>query len=214
MHKSRTAWTGKLCSFEGCNRPHYAKDLCRPHWKQQADNQPLRPIRKYQRNKIEYAEAIRLGEFECHTCRTIKSLDQFYKNGNRYNVNCKRCHQDKVVARAFNFPNLASLHKFRNEHRNTCAICGRVDDEKGSKRFAIDHDHTCCSTAGRSCGKCIRGLLCVSCNAGLGGFRDNIELLAKAIDYLRSHSERSERIGFLDGLPLQEADSTQIKDDD
>jgi hypothetical protein len=28
----------------------------------------------------------------------------------------------------------------------------------------VDHDHACCQKKNRSCGKCIRGLLCHTCN--------------------------------------------------
>lgn len=67
-----------------------------------------------------------------------------------------------------------------------CAICETKDS--GARRFSIDHDHTCCP--GKiTCGKCIRGLLCHNCNTSLGGFRDEIELLDKAIKYLIKHKE-------------------------
>lgn len=59
-----------------------------------------------------------------------------------------------------------------------CFICGRVD-----KKMHIDHDHACCA-GHRSCGKCVRGALCVRCNIGLGIFGDSLEGLSKAVAYL------------------------------
>lgn len=64
-----------------------------------------------------------------------------------------------------------------------CAICGKQC--KSGRRLAVDHDHNCCPGK-RSCGKCIRGLLCGVCNPGLGYFQDDIDLLEKAINYMRS----------------------------
>jgi len=64
-----------------------------------------------------------------------------------------------------------------------CAICQDKFNGvlTGGKSFdgkaCIDH----CHTSGR-----VRGLLCSKCNTGLGGFRDNIESLQRAIDYLQS----------------------------
>lgn len=46
-----------------------------------------------------------------------------------------------------------------------CAMCAKPPAD--ARRFAVDHDHRCCP--GReTCGKCIRGLLCTSCNNHLG----------------------------------------------
>lgn len=68
-----------------------------------------------------------------------------------------------------------------------CAICynpiPNALNEEGRDMAYVDHDHRCCS-GDKSCGKCIRGLLCRSCNAGLGHFRDNVDMLMNAIDYL------------------------------
>jgi hypothetical protein len=74
-----------------------------------------------------------------------------------------------------------------NAQGGVCAICGQpetaLDQNSEVKALAVDHDKRCCP--GRtSCGACIRGLLCLYCNHGLGRFRDNPVLLAAAIRYL------------------------------
>ena len=61
-----------------------------------------------------------------------------------------------------------------------CAICGSPG---GERQLAIDHDHTT---------NRIRGLLCTSCNAGIGQFKENPELLQKAIDYLTQEASGAE----------------------
>ena len=55
-----------------------------------------------------------------------------------------------------------------------CAICKETCAVYG--RLCVDHDHTT--------GK-IRGLLCNHCNTGLGKFKDKVELLDVAIEYLK-----------------------------
>lgn len=63
-----------------------------------------------------------------------------------------------------------------------CAICRTADP--GWASFAVDHDHACCSGT-RSCGRCVRGLLCRACNQALGSFGDNPERFEAAASYLR-----------------------------
>jgi hypothetical protein len=53
--------------------------------------------------------------------------------------------------------------------RATCQICFVAPVH------VVDHDHSCCGLA--SCGKCVRGLLCRSCNGVIGGTRDSIGAL-------------------------------------
>jgi len=41
----------------------------------------------------------------------------------------------------------------------------------------------------KSCGKCTRKLLCKHCNAGLGYFKDNENILLKSVEYLKSYKK-------------------------
>lgn len=38
----------RTCSFDGCDRPHYGRGLCRSHWKQQRRTGKLGPLRRYE----------------------------------------------------------------------------------------------------------------------------------------------------------------------
>lgn len=61
-----------------------------------------------------------------------------------------------------------------------CFICGAL------AHLCIDHDHRCCLSAPRqsafSCGECVRGLLCVSCNNFVGALEG--AHVTAAFDYL------------------------------
>lgn len=62
---------------------------------------------------------------------------------------------------------------------NKCAICGTVSEENNHGHLYVDHDHLT---------KKVRGLLCRACNSALGLFRDNIEILEKAKQYLKDQT--------------------------
>jgi hypothetical protein len=61
------------------------------------------------------------------------------------------------------------------DQRGLCAICL----ERAPTQ--VDHDHT----TGH-----VRGILCGGCNAGLGQFREDPEIIRRAIDYLNRHRAR------------------------
>ena len=68
------------------------------------------------------------------------------------------------------------LNLFEKQNQK-CAICGKKIKlgGVGSNCAYVDHNHTT---------KKVRGLLCSGCNMGLGGFKDSIENLLLAINYI------------------------------
>lgn len=60
------------------------------------------------------------------------------------------------------------------DQNGVCAICKKVP-----YKWHIDHDHTTNE---------IRGLLCPTCNKGLGMFKDNIAVMQAAVEYLKRYT--------------------------
>lgn len=56
-----------------------------------------------------------------------------------------------------------------------CAICGTSEPGGGNAYFHIDHDHETGA---------IRGLLCKSCNLGIGHARESVDILMAMAAYL------------------------------
>lgn len=56
----------------------------------------------------------------------------------------------------------------------SCGMCHGPFAEGGS--IFVDHDHACRPGGKRSCGKCVRGLLCLTCNTALGHIERKSEL--------------------------------------
>ncbi|WP_086847030.1 endonuclease domain-containing protein [Amycolatopsis kentuckyensis] len=71
-----------------------------------------------------------------------------------------------------------ALRSLRAKQGDSCAICARSDGA-----LVVDHDHSCCPGS-KTCGKCVRKLLCASCNSGLGFFFDNPTTLRLAASYI------------------------------
>ena len=86
-----------------------------------------------------------------------------------------RSHTSRFVSRGISYEYFKQLVA---DQDGRCAICGR--DEQDLK---IDHAHGHCAGI-NGCKDCIRGLLCSTCNTGLGKFGDDVFLLKRALDYL------------------------------
>lgn len=149
----------------------------------------------------------------CTDCRQVKPLDHFHKNGTTTRSKCRECRQAinrrnrgfrSDYFKRYREANRERLNERKREEHlrakygitsaqytalhisqgGACAICGGTNN---GRRLNVDHDHSCCPGQ-KTCGKCVRGLLCVNCNRALGLFQDRPESLEKGAAYLRSCS--------------------------
>ncbi|UUU37110.1 endonuclease VII domain-containing protein [Streptomyces sp. CA-210063] len=172
------------CNIEGCADRHYALGWCKKHhgrFRKHGD--PTKYL-----VKVEKKRNLEDGRRLCSACRRYLTVDQFTGTTERRNTYCIRC----SVLRNYGMNHWDYIIMLISQGMG-CAICGTRDPGYGKKSFAVDHDHACCSierpvNSKRTCGKCVRGLLCDSCNTGIGRFNDNPDALRIAANYLEARS--------------------------
>ena len=127
----------------------------------------------------------------CKTCwpKQHAATNRVWRLANR-----DRC-RDWALQRLGDFT-LADYNKLKKIQGGVCAICGvtPILDE----RLRVDHDHSCCPAKSRSCGKCVRGLLCSLCNLMIGYANDDTERLRRAIEYLEKSRNASAPVRMQD----------------
>lgn len=135
------------------------------------------------------------GKSNCKTCKQDKLISEFHIAKHRpsgYNSSCKDCDKERMKNWRCNNVKAIRESRARKEFNlsksqydllmstSNCQICN-----KEFKPLSIDYrndrniDH--CHETG-----VVRGVLCNSCNTGLGKLGDNIEGLEKALNYLKS----------------------------
>jgi hypothetical protein len=119
----------------------------------------------------------------CIHCKIEKDIFNFYSNGStKIRSECKDCTKARPKATTYNVP-LSFLEEMWERQDKGCAICHK---KSSMIRLSVDHDHKCCpyDKNSKKCGKCVRGLLCNSCNTGIGVLQENVEILDRAAKYL------------------------------
>lgn len=117
----------------------------------------------------------------CLTCGTWKPWSCFTRDPRRASgktSNCMECAYWRTVKSIYGITR-AEWEWLRDNQDGCCALCHREDQSK----LAVDHDHACCGKS-RACKKCIRGMLCRTCNRMLGHVESKPRLATRFADYL------------------------------
>jgi len=124
----------------------------------------------------------------CGTCGVEKNDEDFHWKvfNSRRSNKCKQCakeykakyykaNTDKIKAqtKAWREENGKAGARYRLSNKEFAELFDRFDGKCWLCRLreakVIDHDHACCP-GDWTCGKCVRGALCVGCNTRLGWY--------------------------------------------
>lgn len=144
-----------------------------------------RPSSRHRLTRLDKGKPMGPGNFEWREKHITRSNDETpeeyqkrFQKARRINTGSGLWEND--LRRKYGI-GLNDLRAMAEAQGHKCAICGNPETEMRNgvtRHLAVDHDH--------ATGK-IRDLLCQSCNTGLGKFKDDTEILAKAIAYLIKH---------------------------
>jgi hypothetical protein len=123
------------------------------------------------------------GFRRCRSCvkHWNKQADALRKRGPRHNKHGKRQHLRYLYTLS-----QEQYDALAAEQNHKCKACGVNVDITSNNNLQVDHDHSCCNGP-KSCGKCIRGLLCATCNKILGFCKDSTEHLKQLIVYVENY---------------------------
>lgn len=173
--------TNKCIGPECDNKPK-ALGLCTGHYGQKRRGQiPLTPLREKTRSDIRDE----WGHKKCAGCKEWQPIENFWNVSNPHsrdglNSSCKTCERSRMIERRYNIT-AKQYDELMEKQGGVCAICQR---DPGENNLAVDHDHSCCPDRKKSCGYCVRGLLCSDCNGAIGMLQESPLIFARALSYL------------------------------
>jgi len=118
----------------------------------------------------------------CNICHKLLNTTEFAKNQNAKNNRSVRrpsCQECRKKLEGVNLALKAKREWSKKKPQNKpfeCPICGKRTIAGITSKVVLDHDH-------RS-GK-VRDWICDSCNTGIGRFKDDVELMKKAIRFIK-----------------------------
>lgn len=176
----------RSCSFAGCANRAQVYGLCGSHDRQRKKGRKLAPLTQ----QFSSSDRDEQGRKYCGTCQAWRHEDSYPVNTSRadgLSGQCKRCHSDGDLRRKYGIT-FDQYEAMLASQEHVCAVCGEAN--LNGNRLSVDHDHSCCPGV-RTCGSCIRELLCQRCNMLLGVAKDSPSRLRAAAAYLERHEEGS-----------------------
>ena len=126
----------------------------------------------------------------CTTCNKEQPISNFKlerdkraHNGIAVRTKCRECDEFRKYKRFIKKTYDISWEDYEelfDSQKGCCAICKSKVSSARTTRLFVDHCHDTLK---------VRGLLCSSCNHGLGLFKDSPTLLKRALRYLESSKE-------------------------
>jgi hypothetical protein len=119
----------------------------------------------------------------CSKCNEYLPLTKFswHSGGNYLRPECKSCNNElskvrDALRKQYGMPKEGYICPICLHDEK--AVAGKGNTKNGA--WVIDHCHDTDT---------FRGWLCHKCNRSLGGFDDDMEVLQRAIDYIKQHKE-------------------------
>lgn len=137
-----------------------------------------RKYRMRNKDKIRARSAIFRNANREHVLKQKREYDKIYRSRPGYPLADRfRNIKQKYGLTAFDYNRLLASQEAK------CAICNTSLNDLGKKRMVIDHCHKT---------KKVRGLLCTTCNLGIGYSKESVDILQNMIAYLQKHNTKQE----------------------
>ena len=118
----------------------------------------------------------------CNVCHKLKKTKEFAKNQNAINnrsvrrPSCKDCRIKMEGAGISRTDRIKWLKEKPVNEPFVCPICKKRTIAGVTSKVVLEHDHHTGKPG---------GWICDSCNTGIGRFKDDVELLKSAIEFLK-----------------------------
>jgi hypothetical protein len=173
------------CDFPPCLELAQQFGLCWGHDQQRRAGKPLALLRP---SGVRGAAGLRdpEGRKLCRDCGEWRLEGDYHRRSaspDGLSPYCKMCWSARDMLSKHNIT-MATYQEMVAAQGGACRICREGPSRSNGDRLCIDHDHGCCPEDGRSCGRCIRGLLCGGCNVGIGMLREREDLFLRAAAYV------------------------------